>query len=175
MLTSIKQTFDALEKKRIDLLEELADLTKEQLSYCPAPEKWSILMVLQHLSNADRAMAVSAVELAVNPVRKMLKPGGIYDTVLNILENDVPVEVPDKNMEPNGAVSKKTLLQQWESERKKLRLLLSQVTEENVSECVFSHPAAGPLDARRALRLAVVHFDYHIRQIRRIKDQLASA
>jgi hypothetical protein len=37
---------------------------------------------------------------------------------------------------------------------------------------MFSHPAAGPLDAVRTLQLAIAHFDTHRRQIDNLRSEI---
>ena len=83
--------------------------------------------------------------------------------VLEILERDVRVDVPSANMEPDGQIILDALPNQWEESRAQLSRYFERLQKENVETLVFSHPAAGSLNALDMLDLANVHADYHIR------------
>ena len=88
------------------------------------------------------------------------------------MERDVPVDVPDESMEPNGTVALDALLKQWAGIRKKMSAFLEGINAENKDDLIFRHPFAGPLDLSDTLHFIVVHFDNHLRQIEKIEAQM---
>jgi hypothetical protein len=96
----------------------------------------------------------------------------MFAVVLDVLAKDIPVEMPEPFMAPEGAVAMDELITLWNRERRTLYDLLEKVTAETVNDVMFSHPAAGPLDPVRTLQLAVAHFDSHRRQIDRLREEL---
>ena len=88
------------------------------------------------------------------------------------MERDVPVDVPDESMEPNGTVALDALLEQWAGIRKKMSAFLEGINAENKDDLIYRHPFAGPLDLSDTLHFIVVHFDNHLRQIEKIEAQM---
>lgn len=172
MKKDIQTLFDGLESKKKALLEKLSRRTEGQLRFQPASDRWSMLMALHHIILGERGMRLTEAELRENPVRRQLKPGKLFEVVLEVLEKDVPVEVPDPSLEPANTVSLSELSRLWDGERVRLGELLEQIREDSAHEVMFSHPATGPLDPVRMLRLAHAHFDTHRRQIERLEAEL---
>ncbi len=168
MIAEIRTLFTALEEGKQVLLDGLAAFPAEGLHFQPAPGRWSMAMALQHIVLAEEGLRLSEAELRDNPVRRQLQPGKLFETVLEILEKDVPVPVPHPGLEPDNRASLEDLALRWDRERTLLRDLLERIPGDAAHEVVFSHPAAGPLDAVRALRLALAHLDTHRRQIERL-------
>jgi hypothetical protein len=165
MIAQMETLFGALETKKRTLLDDLKSFSADRLHFQPAPDRWSMAMAVQHLVLGERGLRLSEEELRDNPVRRQLRPGQIFDTVMEILEKDVPVVVPHPGLEPDNRVSLQTSIARWDRERRLFGELLEGIGEGTADEVRFSHPAAGPLDAVRALRLAHAHFDTHRRQI----------
>jgi hypothetical protein len=172
MLKEIQGLIDALEDRKLILLRDLSTYSDDQLRFQPEPERWSILMALQHIVLGERGIRLTEAELRSNPVRKQLKPGKMLDIVMDVLEKDIPVGVPDISAEPDGSMELDELIALWDRERKRLCDLLEAVTEKTVNEVMFSHPAAGPLDPVNTLQLAVAHFDTHRRQIDKLRSEI---
>ena len=172
MLQKIQVLITELEDRKSELLKDLESYSDDHLRFQPAPDRWSLLMALQHIVLGEQGIRLTEAELRHNPVRQQLKPGNLFDVVMDVLEKDIPVEVPDPSVEPDGSMELDELIALWDRERKVLGDLLEAVTEETVDDVMFSHPAAGPLDPVRTLRLAVAHFDTHRRQIDRLRSEI---
>ena len=174
MLPDIQILVTELEDRKSELLEDLKSYSDNHLQFQPAPERWSMLMVLQHIVLGEQGIRLTQEELRINPVRHLLKPGDMFAVVMDVLNKDIPVEVPDAFVEPDGSMGLDELIALWDLERKALCDLLEEVTEKTVSHVMFSHPAAGPLDPVRTLQLAVAHFNTHRRQIDRLRSELSA-
>ncbi len=172
MLPEIQVILYGLEDRKSKLLKDLMTYTNERLRFQPEPQRWSILMTLQHIILGEQGIRLTEAELRNNPVRKQLKPGNMLAIVMDVLEKDIPVEVPDMSVEPDGLMELDELIALWDRERKALCDLLEEITEETVNDIMFSHPAAGPLDPVGTLQLAVAHFDTHRRQIDIISSEI---
>lgn len=172
MLSEIQELVTELEDRKSELLKDLESYSDYYLRFQPAPDRWSLLMALQHIVLGEQGIRLTEAELRHNPVRQQLKPGNLFNVVMDVLEKDIPVEVPDPSVEPDGSMELDELIALWDRERKVLGDLLEAVTEETVDDVMFSHPAAGPLDPVRTLRLAVAHFDTHRRQIDRLRSEI---
>ena len=172
MLREIQELLNDLEDRKSKLLKDLKTYSDNHLQYQPDPERWSMLMALQHIVLGERGIRLTEAELRNNPVRKQLKPGNMLAVVKNVLEKDSPVEVPDISVEPDGSMELDELIALWDRERKELGDLLEEITEETLNDVMFSHPAAGPLNPVGTLQLAVAHFDTHRRQIDKLRSEI---
>lgn len=172
MLKEIQGLIGDLEDRKLRLLKDLSAYSDDQLRFQPDPERWSILMALEHIILGERGMRLTEAELRNNPVRKQLKSGKMLAVVMDVLEKDIPVDVPDISVEPDGSIQMDELIGLWDRERRVLCDLLEEITEETIDEVMFSHPAAGPLDPVATLQLAVAHFDTHRRQIDKLRTEI---
>lgn len=172
MLSKIQALVSDLEDRKSELINYLASYSDDLLQFRPKPDRWSMLMILQHIILGEQGIRLSEAELRSNPVRHRLKPGNMLAVVIDVLEKDIPVEVPDISAEPDGSMELDELIALWDQERKMLCDLLEDITAETVNDVMFSHPAAGPLDPLGTLKLAVAHFDTHRRQIDTLRSEI---
>jgi hypothetical protein len=172
MLPELSALWEKLEARHQEMLARVDELTPVQLQHKSVPERWSILQVLQHVVMGEEGIRRSEAELRDNPLREILQPGEMYKVVKDVLENDVPVDVPDPAMEPDGKAEVDELRSTWQNERRIIAALLETVTAENREKVMFSHVAAGPLTALQMLEIAIAHLDTHCRQIDRICAEL---
>jgi hypothetical protein len=172
MLSKIQAIVSDLEDRKSELINYLTSYSDDLLRFRPKPDRWSMLMILQHIILGEQGIRLSEAELRNNPVRYQLKPGNMLAVVIDVLEKDIPVEVPDISAEPDGSMELDELIALWGQERKMLFDLLEDITAETVNDVMFSHPAAGPLDPLGTLKLAVAHFDTHRRQIDTLRSEI---
>jgi len=172
MRENMRTLFEGLEAKKASLIAALNSCTDDQLRCQPAPDRWSMIMAVHHIILGEQGMRRSQAELRDHPLRRQLQPGKLFDVVLEVLEKDVPVEVPNPFLEPENTFSLPELIDLWNRERSQLERLLEAIPEDAVEQVMFSHPAAGPLDPVRALRLAHAHLDTHRRQVERLMAEI---
>ena len=172
MLSKIHALVTDLESRKSELINVLTPYSDDILRFRPKPDRWSMLMILQHIILGEQGIRLSEAELSNNPVRQQLKTGNMLAVVIDVLEKDIPVEVPDISVEPDGLMELDELVALWDQEREMLWNLFEDITEETVSDVMFSHPAAGPLDPIGTLKLAVAHFDTHRRQIDTFRSEM---
>ena len=172
MLPNIQEKYESLRKKREDLLQQLGSLPSEELSFKAGPDKWSIVEVVEHLVIAEKDFLkqLSTNALASNLDHESRTPEK-YQTVIKVMERDIPVDVPDKSAEPHGRLTLEELLTQWDDIRRKLQGLLAEINTENKDNLIYRHPYGGPLDISETLHFTDVHFDNHVRHIDRILAQ----
>ncbi len=169
MLPEIQNLFEILESKRKKITEEMKALSKQVLEKQPGPDRWSILMTLEHIITGEKGIRLSEAKVRGKTGPENLKDPKMFKIVMDVLENDVQVDVPHPALEPAGNKSIHDLLAMWADERQALKKTLATVNNDNLQEPMFAHPATGPIDTVRTLELAIAHFDTHARQIGRIK------
>ena len=159
--------------KRKALLQHLGSLSNDLTSYKAGPDKWSVVEVVEHLVMVERDLLkqlstngpASTLDLKLRTPEK-------HQTVIKVMERDIPVDVPNESVEPHGRLPLDELLKQWDDIRKKLQGLLAELNAENKDDPVYRHPYGGPLDIAETLHFIDVHFDNHMRHIDRILENI---
>jgi len=97
-----------------------------------------------------------------------VKPGKVVEVVQDVLERDIPVNVPHPSLNPDEEPDPNEIIALWEKERPALGEVPESTKPEATGSVMFSHPAAGPITAVPMLELAIAHFDTHERAIARL-------
>ena len=172
-ISILREQLELYDQRRNTLLEELAGLKNDQLQKRPGPRKWSILDIVQHMVLAETHVLQNLPE----PEKLVDRNQGLrewlsYRIVYIVLRWNLPVPVPSEDMTPDSHTSLLELRQKWNENLHWLRSYLAAIRPEDVKHAVFSHPVTGPLTVMQAGRLAQLHFDTHLRQIRKIMDRI---
>jgi len=174
MMTPLRTSFDSLEDRRHGLEAVLAALSQAELGFRPGPQRWSILMTLEHVVVSEEGIAAE-MEQALNgqrPPQEARSPSAIR-MVLFAMNQDVPVDVPAKELEPSGEPALGELLERWQRARRRMHQTLNAIQPADETLPVFRHPFGGPMDAAETLEFLITHFDNHARQIQRIRQLTA--
>lgn len=172
MLTTIAEKFQNLTQKRSQLFQQLDELSDEILCYKAGPDKWSIVEVIEHLVIAEEDLLQQlSSNIPVSTLDPASKTPDRHRMVIQVMEQDIEVDVPDKRAEPQGRLTLAELINQWDDIRQKLPGLLAEISAENKNNPVYQHPYGGPLEIIDALQFIEVHFDNHMRHIDRILAQ----
>ena len=172
MLANIREKFEGLTKKREELLQHLDSLSREVLSFKAGPDKWSIVEVVEHLVIAEEDLLMQlSTKVPASTLDPKSRTPDKHQTVIKVMERDIPVDVPDESMEPQGRLTLDEFLNRWDDIRNKLQGLLAQIMSENKETPVYRHPYGGPLDISESLDFIEIHFDNHMRHIDRILAQ----
>ena len=102
MRPELSSLWAKLEARRHEMLSLIDKVQPEELLYKSAPDRWSILQVLQHVVLSDEGMRRTESELRDHPLRDILQPGKMYQVVKDVLDKDVPVDVPHPALNPDG-------------------------------------------------------------------------
>jgi hypothetical protein len=89
------------------------------------------------------------------------------------MNQDVPVDVPAKELEPSGGPALGELLERWQRARRRMQQTLDAILPAEEALPVFRHPFGGPMDAAETLEFLVAHLGNHARQIERIRQLTA--
>ncbi len=173
MLIKTAEKFEGLTRKRSKLFQQLDQLSNETLVYKAGPDKWSIVEVIEHLVIAEKDLLQQlSTNIPVSTLDASSRTPDRYQMVINVMEQDVEVDVPDKRAEPQGRLKLEELIRQWDTVRDRLPGCLTQISPKKKDDLVYLHPFGGPLDIVEALHFIEVHFDNHMRHIDRILTEL---
>jgi hypothetical protein len=71
MLQKIQVLITELEDRKSELLKDLESYSDDHLRFQPAPDRWSLLMALQHIVRGEQGIRLTEAELRHNPVRTL--------------------------------------------------------------------------------------------------------
>lgn len=167
MLGELKRYYEQVEDARREVVRTVRRLAYGVLNHKPERDQWSILEELQHLVLAEQKtnLKMSTVTVSEDRNPEML------EMVLQVLDHDVVVEVPDPDMVPDGNVALDDLIHDWEESRKRLRRFLEACGPDDLQTPVSRHPVAGSLTVGECLRLIAAHLNHHRRRIEAAIDR----
>lgn len=154
MLAEISQAVRSL-KTTARALVALADVSSEVASWKPAPDRWSILEVINHLADEEAED---------------------FRARLNILLHDP--EAPFPPIDPRGWVTARAYatrdlrqsVARFEAERERSLTWLAGLAHPQLDRTRV-HPMAGTLSGRSLLAAWMAHDLLHVRQINRLRYQ----
>jgi DinB superfamily len=161
MLNELQDSYDALEEARRALIHKVRGLEPERLNHKPGPDRWSILEDFQHLVLAEQRTSLKARSVLDSETRKP----GMFEIVLQVLDHDTVVDVPDPGMIPDGNATLESLIADWDNSRINLFKFLESCGPEDLERPVSRHPVTGPITVVECLRLIDSHFHHHRRRI----------
>ena len=166
-----RDQLEIYDQERKSLLDELEGLNDEQLRSKPGPDKWSLLEIIQHLVLSEREVLQNIPESKKLAARERgLRARLSYALVLAVLKWNIPAPVPSDGMVPDGNTSLSELQQKWDENLSWLREYLDTLGPEDLPRAVFRHPIVGPMTVAQTTYLAKLHFDVHLRQIKKVKS-----
>ncbi|MEP7011367.1 MAG: DinB family protein [Acidobacteriota bacterium] len=169
MTTRIDRQIRSLDTRRNALLDELAPLDPAVLGRSPAPGKWSILEIVEHLVLSEREVCRFPETAERRDRPRRLKHRFAYFVVFLVLRFRIRVKAPSPKMLPQGEWSLADSRREWDENLNQLRAYASGLDRKALDRAVFKHPAAGPITLSQALTLGLLHVEDHARQIGRLK------
>jgi hypothetical protein len=167
MLAELRQQYDTLEEVRRELIRTVCGLDSGKLRHKPEPERWSILEDFQHLVLAEQRTVLAFESIPASEARKP----EMLEMVLQVLDQDIAVDVPDPAMLPDGQALLEDLIFDWEQARQRLEGFLEACGPDDLQAPVSHHPVTGPLTVVDGLRLIASHFHHHRRRIEAAMDK----
>jgi hypothetical protein len=159
----MKDVAGQLETSRAELIVVVTGLTEEQACTRPAPDRWSVLECLEHMSFVERRFLgmVRASEAGTAAQRDAAREAAIEERVLDRINRRTAPEA----VRPAGKyVSLSEALQDFNGARDETIRFASEQGVNLLSRSA-SHPVFGPLNGVEALLLIANHGRRHTAQI----------
>jgi hypothetical protein len=172
---ALDKLYNRLELQRAELLNILSNLPPELLSKSPAPGKWSILQILNHLYSSEKLSIayIKKKSLAINEVGN----AGLWQSVLMVVLK-ISQRIPFRYKAPkvvlqhtSEATSLTDLFAQWNLLRIELKSMLTNLPDKHVKKLIYKHPIAGRLSFPQAVEFFGEHIIHHTPQIKKILDK----
>jgi uncharacterized damage-inducible protein DinB len=157
-----------LRESRHCFLESIAEMTEEEAHLRPAPDRWSVLETVEHLTTAE------GIQLKLLQTQRKPRPADAPNRELVFLavvaERTNKMQSPDAAV-PNGRFSSlHAAATQFKTTRAAVIQFLDQVAAEDLrsTEVRHPHPAAGMVSTCEMLIIMAKHAERHAKQIEEI-------
>jgi DinB superfamily len=167
--TERTELVERLQKTEQELLELVTGLSDAQWAFKPAPERWSILEVVEHIVLAEGLLFDTAVtSLERQPDAKWDETLGKTDTLRKALPNrsrrvDAPAAI-----KPQQAMSRAAVMARFAEQRRRA-LAYARDTDRPLKAHTAPNPFFGTLNAHQWLLYIPLHNERHNQQIAEVK------
>jgi uncharacterized damage-inducible protein DinB len=151
-----------LADSRQRLLGTFLGLSREQLHYRPAPERWTVAENLEHLTFVEqRVLDLIRKSLSEGPTpsKKSAFEGKEKQLVEDIAGRITRFQAP-QYIQPSGRWPDDQLLKEFETARQQTREFAG-TTDRDLRKHFYAHPVFGDLDLYQWLLLIAAHCDRH--------------
>jgi hypothetical protein len=160
------------ETTRDNFLKSIAGLSEKQWTFKPAPDRWSVAEVAEHITISESTL------LGLVQQRLMTSPAA-PEKRAQVKGKDELIEqrVPDRShkaqapefLKPTGRwPTEAELVKAFETERA-ATIEYVRTTDDDLRDHFFDHPVFGPLDGYQWLLLVTTHSARHTAQIEEVK------
>ncbi|MGH7602888.1 MAG: DinB family protein [Gemmatimonadaceae bacterium] len=173
MQKRLAEVMDFLEEKRRDLLRSFDGAHADRLGRRPAPDRWSVAQVLDHLRTVESGIArlitkrvtqAKATGLGTEKSTESAMP--TFDKYRDLIENQGTMQSPSRVM-PRADVDINEAISGLETSRADLRAAVSAADGLSLGEIKHTHPILGELDLYQWLIFVGSHEVRHRKQIER--------
>ncbi|HEX6279287.1 MAG TPA: DinB family protein [Pyrinomonadaceae bacterium] len=173
---TIDDVYTANASIRRKFKEAISQLTDEQISAKPDPERWSIREVVEHVAIVSEGMSKICAKLlskaAEKPGDGSLQVSPEFFARLESIREE-KMKAPEMVL-PIHSLSVAASLERLDSGEALFSELRSSFGTVDCSEIQFPHPLLGNLSAQEWLVLAGAHEARHLKQIRNLVAELTS-
>jgi hypothetical protein len=163
-----------LHATRKQLLDAIEGLSEEQWRWKPAPDRWSVAEVAEHITAAEQFIFEEAVQKLLQGPKA--DPQAIAKTKGK--DEIIPQRVPDRSRRvqapepivPVGRFANRAELTAAFRERRDRTIEFIEKTQAELRSYVAPHPALGEIDAYQWVLFLAAHTDRHIRQLIEVKQ-----
>lgn len=173
---SVSEIYDALGATRQRLLAGVEGLTEEQAAFRPAPDRWTIAELVEHVGAVERGslrlfqkMLAKAEESGL--LRDESAPFAPVTIAAHVERSLVEKYQAPESVKPGGAATLAESLASLAETRDTLVSLRPRFERYDCTSLRFPHPAFGPLDLYQWLAFVGAHELRHLAQIKSVKAE----
>lgn len=176
MHTRIQEVLDHLDTSRAALKQAVASVPADMLAARPAPERWSVVDVIDHLALVETRVArllVSELQKAkANGLPSETSTSGAVEAQLvsGLLDRTKPL-VAGETSQPRG-ISLESAWATLDSERSALRDAIAAADGLALGTVRIPHPRLGDLDLYQWFTFLGAHESRHVEQIHETRAAL---
>jgi DinB superfamily len=164
-LKSLQATHDAF-------LKSIAGLSEKQWRFKPAPDRWSVAEVSEHIAVAESSIfGLVQTQIMTSPAapEKRSEVVGKDEIILTkVPDRSHKVQAPEFLKPTNRWATEAELIKAFEQSRG-ATMEYVRTTNEDLRDHFGPHPVLGPLDAYQWILLISAHSERHTKQIEEVK------
>lgn len=173
MLPALQERYKRLNTAWHEYRRIIGNATPEQQNFKPAPDKWCMLQVAQHV------MASEAGTLRFFKKYPPIKTGlaGQISGFIRSLALTVALKLPLKfkapkvpDLNPQTAIPWDQTEPEWVTIRAELDNYFNSFPPEKSGYIVFKHPVGGKFNISQTLDFLLEHINHHLLQLQRIQQ-----
>jgi DinB family protein len=174
--SSVPEIYKHIDRTRARLLSAVEGLSEEQQGFRPAPDRWSVAELVEHLSIVEGNVATLLDKLLSKAEASGAGVASAEDfdpvSIEEFVERTrgVKLEAPER-IRPTGRSFADSLARLRES-RAALHALRPRVERADGRAIRFQHPAWGLLDLYQWILFVGAHEDRHLAQIEALKETM---
>jgi hypothetical protein len=162
----------SLQSTRDAFLKSIAGLSEKQWRFKPAPDRWSIAEVSEHIAVAEsKIFGLVQGTIMVSPVNpeKRAEVAGKDEIVLErVPDRSHKVQAPEFLKPTNRWATREDVIKAFEDSRK-ATMDYVRTTNDDLRDHFGPHPVLGTLDAYQWILLISAHSERHTKQIEEVK------
>jgi len=174
---SVAEIYEDIDGTRARLFGAVESLTAEQLGFRPAPDRWTVAEIVEHLSITERRLArmIGMLLSKLEPDAEAARANGSAFAPVTLAQyveraSREKYAAPEE-IRPKGAPLSDSLASLRDS-RAALHALRPRVERVDGTRAHFPHPAWGPLDLYQWLAFVGAHEQRHLAQIEAVKKTM---
>jgi hypothetical protein len=164
--------WSTIARARAELCDDVRGLSEARLAFRPAPGRWSIGEILDHLCLAERSMtrSISRILQHAAGLGQIGEPGSMETpaTGIDLVRYNQPAGAPESVL-PSPDRPLERLLVGLEESRERLQEVAKRAEGRVVGPVTLPHFQLGELNFYQWLAVQAAHEAKHLAQIRRIK------
>ena len=164
-LNSLQATHDAF-------LKSIAGLSEKQWRFKPAPDRWSVAEVSEHIAVSESAIfGLVQKQIMMTPANPDKRPevAGKDETILKMVpDRSHKAQAPEFLKPTNRWATREELTKAFEDSRK-ATMDYVRTTNDDLRDHFGPHPVFGSLDAYQWILLISAHSERHTKQIEEVK------
>jgi hypothetical protein len=166
----LSRAVEYLDKTREGVIEATRGLSPAQLNFKPAPERWSVAEVTEHLAATEGfLMNLILTQVMVAPARAgATDVKAIDEFVLKAIpDRTTKLKAPEPLVPTNRFNTPRDSLQQFTAGRAKTRAFLTETKD--LRDHALDSPLGQKLDAYQWVLFIAAHSDRHTKQMLEVK------
>lgn len=160
----------ALHASRKLFLDSVVGLSDAQLNFKPAPEKWSIAEIAEHVALSGQFIYQAAEAALKSPAHEKMTDAGKLDEIIlvRVPDRSAKATAPEALRPQNHFKSAAEAIAAFRSLRDAHIKYLSE-TQDALREHFFKNPVLGDIDAFQWILYMSAHTERHVGQILEVK------
>jgi hypothetical protein len=165
------QVVNYLTRMRDQVVSESEKLTDAQWNFKPAPGRWSVGEVVEHLALAESLLfdlQQKTVAGPEAPAERRAATKGKDETILKAIPDRTQKAQAPEPLQPGARLGSRADILAAFKERRAKTIAYAATTKDDLRARVGDSPL-GPLDAYQWLLFSAAHSDRHLAQLREVK------